>query len=177
MKEEIVLKQVETPVELERKMQLNSLDLHRSMINSKLTNYLGDFPINQLPNLPSSSSTYCFISNTDPSWERGTHWFAIVQPPNNASLLLMLDPLGIPLHRILQPLRSWIGLRKVKTIPYRIQPLASTSCGAYCVYLLEKLPLYNYDIDKLVTTHFDENDMHANHNKIYTWWMNHSAAL
>ena len=153
---------------------LNSEDLRRGLIRPKGINYLGDYPIDGLPDVK-GGGRFAFIANTAPSWESGTHWFAVVQPPSPTSALLILDPLGLPLHRILPPLRLWIGRRRVVTLPFRIQPLNTVSCGAFCVYLLEKLPLYNYDINRLVYREFDEENTRANHNKIFSWWMEHSG--
>ena len=153
---------------------LNSEDLQSGLIRPKGINYLGDYPIDCLP-LIKGGGCFAFIANTAPSWERGTHWFVVIQSPSPTSALHILDPLGLPLHRALEPLRLWVNKRRVITLPFRIQPFDGTSCGAFCVYLLEKLPLYNYDINRLTYTEFDEDDTRANQNKIFSWWVNHSA--
>ena len=153
---------------------LTSHDLRRGVIRPKGVNYLGDYPIDRLPKV--GGGQFAFIANTAPSWESGTHWFAVVQPPSLASPLLILDPLGLPLDSILPPLRWWIGRRRVVTLPFPIQPLNGTSCGAFCLYLLEKLPLYNYDINRLVFGEFSEDDTYANHNKVFKWWLGHATS-
>ena len=149
---------------------LSSLDLQRGVL---LPSYLGDFPIDQLPHPPPAPAGYSFIANTDDSTQQGSHWFAVARPPGpHSALLLLLDPFAIPLHRILPPLRHWIGSKTVKTLPFAIQPLTSDMCGAFCVFLLAHLPIFNYDVDRLAHTLFSEENLPANQNRVSTWWFN-----
>ena len=149
---------------------LSSLDLQRGVL---LPSYLGDFPIDQLPRPPPAPAGYSFIANTDDSSRSGSHWFAVARPPGpHSALLLLLDPFAIPLHRILAPLRQWIGDATVKTLPFAIQPLTSDKCGAFCVFLLAHLPLFNYDVDRMTRTLFSEENLQANQNRVFSWWLN-----
>ena len=152
---------------------LTTEDLEHRNIRPRGVGFLGCFPIDDLPT-PPRDSLFSFIGNTDAANERGEHWFAIIQPDPSIHhrRLLLFDPFALPLHRLVEPLRSWIGSDLVYTSPYPIQPIWSTSCGAFCVFVLEKLPAYDFNLERLVRGEFDEDNALQNHQKILSWWWN-----
>lgn len=133
--------------------------------------YLGDFPVDQLPLQTGHKRPWCLISNTDTHTEPGTHWMAICAPPNQNEMLF-IDPLALFLHKILPDLRAWMGAfpGRVITIPFPVQPLTSTWCGAYCAFILHHLPKFNYDLHHLIHETFSMDDLSYNDNFVMLWW-------
>lgn len=161
---------------------INTLELERAAAPHCIDNtlpHLGVFASDQLPDplTPQQrESGFALIANTDPSTGGGTHWVAMVQPPRQPTRLLFIEPTGYPLHLTNTHLRRWIvkstgyNLRRVETLPFPIQPILTRSCGAYCLFLIEHLPLYNYNLETLVRSEFDEADLEWNQRRALTWW-------
>ena len=140
-------------------------------------NYIGDFPIDRLPHgLEHHTSPYSFIANTAPSTHRGEHWFVVVQPPppppspSSLARLLVLDPLALPLDLLLEPLKEWLHGRPFTSLEQALQPSGSVGCGAFCLYILEKLPLYTYNPRDLVKREFSGVNLWSNHHRVMSWW-------
>ena len=165
-------------------IMLNSKDLERgAVILPKSLNYLGDFPIDRLPSPQhqeqwwqrSGTLVYSFIANTAPASHTGEHWFAVVHPPLPATRLLLIDPYALPLNLLLKPLKVWLQKQqqeehRVTSLKYPLQPMESTGCGAFCLFILEKLPLYNFNLDEITRWEFDQTNLWSNHHRVMQWW-------
>lgn len=140
--------------------------------------YLGDYPIDRLPST-CPSPPYSLVVNCDREGEPGSHWFAIalVRERN----LLFIEPIGLGplLLASSKPLQKWVKDRggdgacatSITHMPYGVQPLHSTLCGAYCAYILSRLPLYNYQLESLVRGEFlPEPHTSVNDRLVARWW-------
>lgn len=148
---------------------ISTIELDRLM-TKLLSTYKGAFAIDQLPaNVLSRPS--CFISNTDVAALPGSHWMAICLPPEK-HLLYFIDPYDLPLHKMLPHLRKWLKQHpfQIITLPYAIQPLHSTLCGAYCAFILYHLPLFNYNLNKVILYYFNHYDLGQNESIVASWW-------
>lgn len=144
-------------------------------------NYLGDYPLDQIPSIESILSTTAtntsFIVNTDKSTEPGSHWFAVVvqqQQQNGGGYnSILIEPMGLDnlLIEALTPLKHWCKTARVtQYLPYAIQPLNSTLCGAYCALILSRLPLYNYNLNQLTCAEFSRDYLTLNESRVASWW-------
>ena len=138
--------------------------------------YLGDFPENGLPSDPPTRRPYCLIVNCCPAGLSGAHWMSVCATPTTTTTRdLFIDTFAQPMHRVLPNLKAWVERHlhpNIVQIPYPIQPLTSNYCGAYCVFILNALPQYNYDLQRLVLDHFTSNDLQYNDRHIVSLWEN-----
>lgn len=97
-----------------------------------IPNFLGVFPRDSLPNIPSKGS--CSIANTDSKYEEGEHWIAMYLDDQHGEYF---DSFGLPpLHqdfiKFMKNVRStWIFSNK------DIQNYSSVSCGEFCIAFLK----------------------------------------
>ena len=164
-------------------MNLKSNDLSQTLRGEiqPYINYLGDFPLDQIPSIESilssntTTTTTSFIVNTDKSTESGTHWFAMVvqQSRDGDYSSMFIEPMGLDdlLIEALSPLKYWCKTARVtQYLPYAIQPLNSTLCGAYCALILSRLPLYNYNLNQLTCVEFSRDLLTLNEARVASWW-------
>ena len=138
--------------------------------------HLGVFASNELTvNLRKGcdDTGFSLIVNTDPSFRGGTHWVAMLQPPNRPTKLLFIEPFALPLHVLHRSLRQWIKENSyvhIDTVPFQIQPILTHTCGVFCLYILNRLPLYNFNLETLIRCEFDESDTSQNQAHVLSWW-------
>ena len=156
--------------------------------------YLGDFPLDEIPPVDSvlqkqqqqvGRVAVSLIVNCDDKSKPGSHWIALVVTPPPPAIarrqVLFIEPMGLErtLLNALPPLRDWFqkvvnALSEVKAVtilPYPIQPLHSTLCGAYCGYIIKKLPLYNFNLDALTRREFlTQQQLDLNDQRMAAWW-------
>ena len=119
------------------------------------TRFLGVFPSDHIPN-HLDSFPCCFVANTDPHNEPGTHWVAFFYPSLDS--LEFFDSYGMP--------PSFYGFRSpcnVEYNQYQFQSFSTKVCGEYCIYFLyhrarnhslsyicHKLKQYHHSVDHYV---------------------------
>jgi hypothetical protein len=96
------------------------------------TKFLGVFPSDRLP----TPTTFpaCFVANTDPHSERGSHWVAFYY--DSPDHLDFFDSYGMPLQFYDFP--SFIIPRVLRCSNEEFQSLNSDVCGHYCIYFLAR---------------------------------------
>lgn len=96
--------------------------------------FLGVFPSNQLPRRIHHYPT-CFIANTDPSYESGTHWLAFYLPSPHH--LEFFDSYGHEPTEFPGSIRTFV--RRFPHVNFNamtLQSNISAVCGQYCIYYL-----------------------------------------
>ena len=111
-----------------------SLEIESVLSNHK--NFMGFFPINDLPQppTPNSKSFYkSFIINTSPSTEEGEHWVTLVIKNKNC---YYFDSFGLPIisFKLFQFLNNF---RKVSYSDVSLQHHSSTLCGKFCIAFIK----------------------------------------
>ena len=181
-------------------MYVSSSELDIVISSEHAHHYLGDFPLDKIPPVDKvfslvvkegllSKYIISFIVNCDVEGEPGSHWLAIVVFHNGSGdgggEVIFIEPMGLDrlLLTLLNPLNQWIrkalsygdGM-KFTTLPFPIQPLHSTLCGAYCAYILSHLHLYNFQLNTLIAREFLEENLSENDHRISNWWYKRSEA-
>ena len=133
-------------------------DLERilSTILKDKVNFLGVFARDGIPNVINSYPA-CFVANTDPSSEPGTHWVAFfLESPTKIEFF---DSYGF------HP--SVYGFtQKVTTYNhFQFQTLKSTVCGQYCIFFLYSRSICCRSIE----THFSKSNLNWNDSKVDKW--------
>lgn len=91
------------------------------------TYFAGVFPKDKIPH-SASHYPYCFVANTDPSSESGTHWIAVYcSSPNSFEFF---DSHGI------EPEVHGFSFPNCTFSSTQLQSYRSSVCGHYCVYYL-----------------------------------------
>lgn len=111
---------------------MNSGQINRLLCSN--ANFLGVFPSDKLPHTVPSSS-FSIVVNTDPSNLPGTHWQAIIV---NENILYFFDSFGnLPKVEAIK-----IFCSKFPIVYYnqkRHQNIQESTCGAYCVYVINEM--------------------------------------
>lgn len=140
--------------------------------------FLGVFSIDNFPQKINRENA-SFIVNSDPSYNSGEHWMAICIPSNRCACVIFIEPFGLPLHKVMHGavLDKFFASRKIHTLPFQLQPLTSQTCGHFCAFILAHLPIYNYDLNRLVEREFLEGERKHNDTKVQKWWQRTIKAL
>jgi hypothetical protein len=150
---------------------MNSSQLSTILHSNMPASFIGVFPSDQLPKTVSVFPA-CFIINTDPASQPGSHWVAIYvdskefgeyfdsygKPPDVMSIVKFLN----------ENCRSWHYNTK------RIQGSFSSVCGHYCVYfLVRRLSGTPMSVirNEFSGADFEEND------HLVTEWVNENFEL
>lgn len=98
-----------------------------------------------------------YIFNLDSKAGPGTHWIVIYNC--NPTQVIYFDPFGVdPPEELLSLMRKTKKQMIMNT--YRIQALASKSCGVYCVYIIDNLNRGDTFLN--ILTHFSPADYEQN---------------
>lgn len=141
----------------------------------EINGYQGCFAINEMP-VPKSKNDrpFCFIVNSQSNSEKGEHWMGVCFPANARHKVFFIEPIGFPVHKTNSTFNQYLSNNSSYTevLPFGVQPLyfTSVSCGYFCVYILNKLSSYNYNLRKLCETEFSPVDRLFNEKKVGKWW-------
>lgn len=115
---------------------MDSNQLSRAMLQNKSTKdfFLGVFASDHLP-IEIKSYPACFIVNTDPSSEAGSHWLCFYFPCKH--VVEFFDSYGNPPAFFGDPIANFTSrFSFVYHNPLRLQSNSTAVCGQYCVYYL-----------------------------------------
>jgi len=122
----------------ERKMNDSEIeDLLRVAIGPR---FLGVFTADNIPlplikNLPLTTYPYCFIANTDPDSEPGSHWVAFYV--DSSHTYEFFDSYAISASTYFAKYNSFLAYTPPRVSnSYSLQKLNSVVCGHYCIYYL-----------------------------------------
>ena len=131
------------------------------LIDSSSCYFMGVFPRDLIPNLNADSRfPCCFVVNSDPSTQLGTHWLAFYF--SDFSTCDFIDSYASHPSNYSIAIRS--GL-KISTNQNILQSLDSFVCGHYCVYsLYQRSRGLSY---KQILSSFDLNDCDWNDRHVF----------
>ena len=135
---------------------MNSLDIENLCLQQGVKRFLGCFPSDVMPPVPSKFPT-CFILNTDNSSKPGDHWVAVILNQNNC---IFFDSFGLP---ILNPLLVQFLSQRYKKAIFStkcIQHFQSIRCGEFCVAFLKEIKTIKQY--KMFLSNFNPEDLSAN---------------
>ena len=130
--------------------------------------FMGVYPQDRLPNVKHATRPWCLVINSDTHTLPGKHWIAVYAPPHGCGIYF-IDPLTLPMNKYSYIL-NWLSHNYIVTLPYRIQPLNSIWCGAYCMYILKQLPNHNHNLFHVIEKYFVANDLKVNDIMISNWF-------
>jgi len=145
-----------------------------------LPGYAEAVSLDQMPSPPQKHRPFSFIVNSHDSLQKGEHWMAVCFPPSHSRKVLFIEPYGLPMHKTSKHLSEYLSkyATYTETLPFGIQPFwRSQACGHFCVYILAKLPDYNYNLSKLCHYEFSPADRAFNQNKVLRWWHSNKQTL
>ena len=135
-----------------------STDIERvlSMIDKRIQ-FLGCFPIDQLPIFPPQLSVSCII-NTQTSTKVGEHWVALIL---TKKYCFYFDSFGLPIinQRILKYLNPYFEIVRYSDVC--IQHVESNKCGEFCIVFVtqvENKRTYEKFISQFNLLNIKEND-------------------
>jgi hypothetical protein len=113
-------------------------------------------PCDELNQFKVQKYPICLIVNSDPSHKPGEHWLCIYME-NVKTPLEFYDSYGLGMESFSPEFTSFANRlgKRVVEIKTRLQALNSTTCGAYCVYILY-MRLYRHPM-KCVYKKFSNN--------------------
>lgn len=135
-----------------------STDIERvlSMIDKRIQ-FLGCFPIDQLPIFPPQLPVSCII-NTQTSTKVGEHWVALIL---TKKYCFYFDSFGLPIinQRILKYLNPYFEIVRYSDVC--IQHVESNKCGEFCIVFVtqvENKRTYEKFISQFNLLNIKEND-------------------
>ena len=141
-------------------LPLDSTTLRRLLRNSHGSHFLGVFPIDRLPVLPSlnclnGAGGFCMIVNTDPSSLPGTHWLAVYINGDRRKPGEVFDSYGrvppLTLQRWLTKYcTTWTHTKRF------LQGPLSSLCGVYCIFVLDLKCTTGRSFKEIVDSEFCE---------------------
>ena len=133
-----------------------------SMID-KSVQYLGCFPLDQLPTFPTQFPVSCII-NTQTSRKVGEHWVALVLTNTKC---FYFDSFGLPIinQRILQYLNPYFEIIGYSDVC--IQHVESDKCGEFCIVFVTQVE--NKRMYEKFISQFNMVDVKENDNIIENW--------
>lgn len=102
----------------------------------KIKNFIGVFPLNQLPPPSSYRRPFCFIVNTDTANLPGKHWIAVSFAKNG--IVRAFDPLGVYYPAMLCDYLARSN-RRVSFNHVMYQDPTSRLCGQHCLRWLRSI--------------------------------------
>lgn len=138
---------------------MNSLRIEQVLeesITPEKARFEGVFAKDQVPN-PNTLTHFpcCYIANSDPSTEKGTHWLAFFYP-HSRDQCEFFDSYGLALDNY--GFGECAEIVKSSIMP--IQSLASSTCGEFCIYYLNKRSV-GHTFDSIVNS-FSQLNKRAN---------------
>ena len=112
---------------------MDSRELNNLMLKNPITKtkFRGVFPVDKVPLVPSHKQMF-FIINLDPSWEKGSHWVAVMS--TSKGFCEYFDSFGwdSPYAHLKKGLlkNNYIFSQK------RLQHSFSTTCGQWCLLFI-----------------------------------------
>ena len=109
--------------------ELNELDILNIITKFKSTKFLGVFACDEIANIRNEG---CLIVNTDPSYQKGTHWISVII---KNKCVYYFDPLNMSFWFTDANISNFLKIQRkdlfINNVP--IQTLSSPYCGQHCV--------------------------------------------
>ena len=107
-----------------------------------LSNFVGVFPVDNLPSSAARFQKINFVVNTDSGNLPGTHWIAVWYNGDNSpseifDSFALTPPAAVQLWCSRNASKHWISSK------FCIQHPTATTCGLYCCQFLIRRPLFS----------------------------------
>ena len=141
-----------------------SVDIERVITTiDKRIQFLGCFPLDQLPNFPTQFPISCII-NTQTSTKVGEHWIALILTKKHC---FYFDSFGLPIidQRIIEYLNPHYTIVRYSDVC--IQHIESDKCGEFCIVFVTQVNS-KITYEKFISQ-FNLEDVRENDNIIENW--------
>ena len=141
-----------------------SLDIEQVISTiDKRKQFLGCFPLDQLPNFPTQFPKSCII-NTQTSTKVGEHWIALILTNKHC---FYFDSFGLPIinQRIIEYLNPHYTIVRYSDVC--IQHIESDKCGEFCIVFVTQVNS-KITYEKFISQ-FNLEDVRENDNIIENW--------
>ena len=129
----------------------------------KRKQFLGCFPLDQLPDFPTQFPKSCII-NTQTSTKLGEHWIALILTKKHC---FYFDSFGLPIidQRIIEYLNPHYTIVRYSDVC--IQHIESDKCGEFCIVFVTQVNS-KITYEKFISQ-FNLEDVRENDNIIENW--------
>ena len=129
----------------------------------KRKQFLGCFPLDQLPDFPTQFPKSCII-NTQTSTKVGEHWIALILTKKHC---FYFDSFGLPIidQRIIEYLNPHYTIVRYSDVC--IQHIESDKCGEFCIVFVTQVNS-KITYEKFISQ-FNLEDVRENDNIIENW--------
>ena len=129
----------------------------------KRNQFLGCFPLDQLPDFPTQFPKSCII-NTQTSTKVGEHWIALILTKKHC---FYFDSFGLPIidQRIIEYLNPHYTIVRYSDVC--IQHIESDKCGEFCIVFVTQVNS-KITYEKFISQ-FNLEDVRENDNIIENW--------
>jgi hypothetical protein len=141
-----------------------SLDIEQVISTiDKRKQFLGCFPLDQLPDFPTQFPKSCII-NTQTSTKVGEHWIALILTKKHC---FYFDSFGLPIidQRIIEYLNPHYTIVRYSDVC--IQHIESDKCGEFCIVFVTQVNS-KITYEKFISQ-FNLEDVRENDNIIENW--------
>ena len=141
-----------------------SLDIEQVISTiDKRKQFLGCFPLDQLPDFPTQFPKSCII-NTQTSTKVGEHWIALILTNKHC---FYFDSFGLPIidQRIIEYLNPHYTIVRYSDVC--IQHIESDKCGEFCIVFVTQVNS-KITYEKFISQ-FNLEDVRENDNIIENW--------
>ena len=141
-----------------------SMDIEQVISSiDKRNQFLGCFPLDQLPDFPTQFPKSCII-NTQTSTKVGEHWIALILTNKHC---FYFDSFGLPIidQRIIEYLNPHYTIVRYSDVC--IQHIESDKCGEFCIVFVTQVNS-KITYEKFISQ-FNLEDVRENDNIIENW--------
>ena len=141
-----------------------SMDIEQVISSiDKRNQFLGCFPLDQLPDFPTQFPKSCII-NTQTSTKVGEHWIALILTKKHC---FYFDSFGLPIidQRIIEYLNPHYTIVRYSDVC--IQHIESDKCGEFCIVFVTQVNS-KITYEKFISQ-FNLEDVRENDNIIENW--------
>ena len=141
-----------------------SMDIEQVISSiDKRNQFLGCFPLDQLPDFPTQFPKSCII-NTQTSTKLGEHWIALILTKKHC---FYFDSFGLPIidQRIIEYLNPHYTIVRYSDVC--IQHIESDKCGEFCIVFVTQVNS-KITYEKFISQ-FNLEDVRENDNIIENW--------